>query len=110
VSTAHVDPTLPHADPVYPDSAQAAGEQGVVEVNVYVQPNGRVAKAQIVRSSGFADLDNSAMEAVLNWRFVPAARYGDPYSDWTKVEIAFRPPVAPPQPASPAPTAPASKK
>ena len=96
----HVDLTQPHTQ-VYPESAQASGEQGTVLVQVYVGPNGRVAKYNVAQSSGFGDLDNAALESVLNWRFVPAMRDGDPVSDWTVVKVVYELPQAPAQPSSP---------
>jgi protein TonB len=95
-----VDLTQPHPQPAYPDSAQLNGEQGSVLVDVYVHPNGRAAKVKVSRSSGFEDLDNAAVEGVLNWRYVPAMRDGDTVSDWATVKIDFQLP----QPAAPAPS------
>jgi protein TonB len=96
----HVDVTQPHAQ-VYPESAQANGEEGTVLVNVYVHPNGKVGKYNLAQSSGFGDLDNAALESVLNWRFVPATRDGDQVSDWTTVKIVYQLPRVPAQPSSP---------
>ena len=93
----HVDMTQPHPQP-YPDSAQVNGEEGAVLVSVYVRPNGRATKIRVDRSSGFTDLDNAAVESVLNWRFVPAMHDGDTVSDWTKVNIVYQLPRAPAQP------------
>lgn len=94
----HVDLTQPH-EQVYPDSAQLNGEEGSVLVNAYVRPNGRVSKIKVAQSSGFADLDNAAVQSVLNWRFVPAMQDGDPISDWTAVKVVYQLPRAQPQPA-----------
>ena len=94
----HVDMTQPRPQP-YPDSAQVNGEEGAVLVSVYVRPNGHPTKIRVERSSGFDDLDNAAVEGVLNWRFVPATRDGDTVSDWTKVNIIYqlpRPGAQPP--------------
>lgn len=99
-SAPHVDLTQPHTQ-LYPQSAQVSGEQGTVLVQVYVSPNGRVAKYSVSQSSGFGDLDNAALESVLNWRFVPAMRDGDPVSDWAVVKVVYQLPQAPAQPASP---------
>ena len=96
----HVDLTQPHAQ-LYPESAQASGEEGTVLVNVYVRPNGKVGKYNVAQSSGFNDLDNAALESVLNWRFVPAVRDGDLVSDWTVVKIVYQLPRLPAQPTSP---------
>lgn len=100
-SPPHVDMSQPHPQPPYPDSALAGGEQGTVLVDLYVRPNGTIEKYKVARSSGFGDLDDAAVEGVLNWHFVPAVQNGDPVSDWTTVKIVFelpQPPAA--QPAS----------
>lgn len=89
-SPAHVDLTAPHPQPPYPDSAQAVGEAGTVLLDVYVRPSGRAGKVRVSQSSGFEDLDTAAVQGVLNWRYVPALRGGDPVSDWTSVKIVFQ--------------------
>jgi TonB family protein len=100
-SPAQVDRSRPTPAPNYPDSAQAAGEQGDVLLDVYVSSAGHPRKFRVNQSSGFGDLDNAAAEAVANWQFVPAVRGGDTVSDWTTVKIHFELPKA----AEAAPTA-----
>ena len=90
----HVDLTQPHVQE-YPDSAQSSGEEGAVLVNVFVGSNGKPAKIRVAQSSGFADLDDAAVESVLNWRFVPAMRNGRPTSDWAAVKIVYQLPQLP---------------
>jgi protein TonB len=89
----HVDLSAPHNQPPYPDSAQTSGEQGVVWVDVFVRPSGRPTKIRVSQSSGFEDLDNAAVQGVLNWRFVPATRGGNAVSDWTTVKIVYQLPT-----------------
>lgn len=101
---ARVDMSRPHPQPPYPDTALANGEQGDVLVGVYVGSSGRIEKYRVAQSSGFDDLDDAALESVLNWRFIPASRDGSPVSDWTAVRIVFQLP----QPPSPAGVAPAT--
>jgi periplasmic protein TonB len=91
-SAAHVDASQPHAQPPYPDTALASGEQGDVLVGVYVSPSGQIKKFRLAQSSGFNDLDDAAVESVLGWRFVPAIRDGNPVSDWTTVKVVFQMP------------------
>jgi TonB family protein len=95
-----VDATQPHTQ-LYPESAQASGEQGTVLVDVYVRPNGQIGKYALAQSSGYGDLDNAALQSVLNWRFIPARRNGDTVPDWTIVKIVYQLPPAPAQPSSP---------
>ena len=58
--------------PKYPSSARNAGIEGVVGVKMLVGSDGRVEEATVVRSSGNADLDDTAVNAVYKWRFSPA--------------------------------------
>lgn len=96
---AHVDASAPNAQPPYPDSAMASGEQGTVLIGVYIRKSGRVEKYHVTQSSGFGDLDNAAVETVLNWHYVPATRDGEKVSDWTTVKVQFQLP----QPAAATP-------
>jgi TonB family protein len=60
--------------PVYPADAQAARVQGVVIVEVRIEPDGTVSNARILRSVSM--LDQAALEAVLQWQFVPTLLNG----------------------------------
>jgi TonB family protein len=95
-----VDLSVPHDQPPYPVSAQTGAEQGIVAVDVLVRPNGKPARIKVSQSSGFADLDNAAVQGVLNWRFVPATHSGDAVSDWTTVKIVYQLPTPTATPAS----------
>ena len=104
-TAAHVDSTKPNSEPFYPDSARAAGEQGTVLVDVLVRSSGHPSKFRVSQSSGYGDLDEAAVESVLNWHFVPATRDGDTVTDWATVKIVYQLPQAPPAalPASSSP-------
>lgn len=99
---ARIDPTQINPAPLYPADAQKRGEQGSVELAVYVGSAGQATgKVTIIKSSGFPDLDNSAIEAVLGWHYVAATdANGDTRSAWTPLRIEFRPPPPPPPPAT----------
>ena len=86
-----LDPAFQNYQPAYPDAAQVNGEQGDVALGVEVGANGRVRTVRVLRSSGFDDLDNAAIEGVMAWRYIPAVRDGEKRTEWTKVVIAFRP-------------------
>ena len=62
--------------PKYPDSAWLGREQGVVVLRLHIDPQGRVARTELRRSSGHPALDQAAMTALAQWRFVPALRDG----------------------------------
>ena len=79
------------SQPRYPSADTRLGNEGNVDVEVYVLPNGRVGDARIARSSGFERLDQSAVEeARRNWRLVPATRDGVPFPQWYKVRVTFK--------------------
>jgi TonB family protein len=58
-----------HVGPVYPPAARAAGVQGVVIVEVRIEPDGRIQHARVLRSIPM--LDQAALDAVLQWEFEP---------------------------------------
>jgi TonB family protein len=57
--------------PEYPQTARAAKVQGVVVLEGQIERDGRVCSARVLRSIPL--LDQSAIDAVLRWRFTPVA-------------------------------------
>jgi protein TonB len=76
--------------PVYPPRCLRAGIEGTVRLRVLVGENGHVQEATVYRSSGDSGLDSSALEAVQDWLFAPAARGGVPMRAWVIVPITFK--------------------
>lgn len=75
--------------PVYPRQARRAGEAGKVVLRVLVTPDGRAGEVHLRDSSGFDLLDEAAVAAVRQWRFV-AARQGDAkVAAWVIVPLRF---------------------
>lgn len=60
------------AAPVYPQALRDAGIGGRVVVRGVVGIDGRVERAEVVRSSGNSTLDNNALSAFYKWRFSAA--------------------------------------
>ncbi|HTA65492.1 MAG TPA: TonB family protein [Xanthomonadaceae bacterium] len=58
--------------PDYPHDEMAAGHEGVVMVQLVMNPDGTVKAASIAKSSGFPALDTAALNAGRIWR-IPAA-------------------------------------
>jgi protein TonB len=58
--------------PEYPPMAKRRGEQGRVLLRVTVSASGEASVVAVSQSSGYALLDQSALQAVKNWQFVPA--------------------------------------
>lgn len=58
--------------PTYPLIAKRMGQQGHVLLQVTVSETGQTVVVVVLQSSGYALLDQSAVQAVKNWQFVPA--------------------------------------
>jgi protein TonB len=85
------DPRHPLTQPPYPASYIRQGIEGNVDVEIYVQPNGRVADARVIRSSGYELFDRAAIEeARRSWRMLPALRNGQPYAQWYRLRVVFK--------------------
>jgi len=76
--------------PNYPESSRRRGEQGVVLVELFVDPSGRVAEVRLLESSGFAALDAATLGALRDWRFRPAERAGLPVAARIIHPVHFR--------------------
>ena len=76
--------------PAYPEEARRQGEQGRVLVRVLVNTLGTVDQIMLRKSSGYPQLDQSAIDTVKTWRFVPAQRAGgSSVAAWVVVPILF---------------------
>lgn len=98
-----VDATMPPAGYVAPKPAAErdlsmatyakesflAGEEGVVDLRILVRNDGSVGEVQIVNSSGSAKLDQSAQNAVRDWRYVPATVNGAAVDTWIRANIVW---------------------
>lgn len=81
---------LNNPKPPYPALSKRLGEEGVVRLNILVNPDGSVAWLEIVKSSGYARLDESARKTVQSsWKFEPARQAGKPVAAWVIVPIQF---------------------
>jgi protein TonB len=80
---------LSNPAPEYPPLSRQLREQGVVRLRVFVSADGRAEKVLLHKSSGFARLDQAALDVVWRWRFVPAQRGGMAVADWVIVPINF---------------------
>ena len=58
--------------PIYPPASMRAREQGYVVVQVLVDEKGQARTVEVVRSSGYPRLDESAVDAIRKWTFTPA--------------------------------------
>lgn len=76
--------------PVYPSTARQRGYEGDVLIAAEVRKDGRIGAVRVKRSSGYASLDDSALEAVKAWRFEPAKRMGSPVDALVEIPIRFK--------------------
>ncbi len=75
--------------PDYPALAKSMGWQGKVMLKVQVSEEGLSAAVEIEHSSGHEILDESAVEALKQWRFTPAKRGETPIASSVIVPIIF---------------------
>lgn len=80
---------LNNPPPPYPPLSKRLGEQGRVVVRVHISTDGIATRAEVQKSSGFPRLDETAIQTVLRWRYVPGKRAGVPEAMWYSVPINF---------------------
>ncbi len=76
--------------PYYPNIAKRRGIQGKVLLSVVVKADGTPLSVDISRSSGFSTLDIAALDAVKQWRFVPAKKSGQAVQASVIVPVEFK--------------------
>lgn len=75
--------------PEYPASAREARIEGTVVLNTVIDEQGRVRNPTVGESSGNADLDRAAVDAVAQWTFQPATLRGEPVEVYYTLTIRF---------------------
>jgi protein TonB len=80
---------LNNTPPAYPLAARRMGLQGRVVLHVEVLAGGGCGQINIHQSSGYAMLDNAALETVKTWRFVPARQGGSSVDKWFMIPVQF---------------------
>ncbi|MFO1334225.1 MAG: energy transducer TonB [Piscinibacter sp.] len=75
--------------PVYPRASRRNAEAGLVVVRVFVGVDGVPRQLQLLHSSGFARLDEAALEGVRQARFKPPTENGRAISGWARIPIPF---------------------
>ena len=83
-------PKLVYApDPEYTEEARRAKYEGACVISTIVDAQGNPTQVQVVRQLGMG-LDNKAVEAVKQYKFVPGMRLGKPVAVGVKIEVNFR--------------------
>ena len=73
----------------YPPAARRFQEQGQVHVRVLVDARGLPQQMDVIRSSGFARLDEAALATVRATRFKPYTENGTPLPFWVVMPLVF---------------------
>ena len=68
----------PCARMAYPAASLASGEQGTVHMSFLIDADGAVLEKNVVRSSGFPELDRATLEGMSKCEFSPAITNGKP--------------------------------
>ena len=76
--------------PVYPETAQEAGIEGVVVVQAFIDKKGRVKETIIIKGIPNTGLDEAAKEAIRKTRFRPAKQKNKKVGVWISIPINFR--------------------
>lgn len=79
---------ISHRQPEYPAAAKSDQIQGAVIVGVTIGEDGLPTDIHLVKSVR-ADLDQSALDAIKEWRYSPATKGGTPVATDMKIEVTF---------------------
>jgi TonB family protein len=77
-------------EPEYTEEARRAGIEGTVMLSVIADQEGRPASVRVIDSLKPTGLEESAMEAIKNWRFQPRILNGQPAAVPLTVQVNFR--------------------
>lgn len=79
-----------HSTPPYPPEARALAHQGTVTLELTISPEGDVVAANVLQSSGFAELDQTAVAwVVAHWKYKPAIVSGSAVTSQTEAAVKF---------------------
>lgn len=79
------------SDPVYPPISRRMSEEGLVTLLVLIGPDGSVIDAKVEKSSGYARLDQAALDgAKTRCRFKPGTVDGKPEAMWYRYRYQFK--------------------
>lgn len=81
---------LANPPPPYPASARRRGIEGAVFIDARIGAGGEARELKLATSSGDTALDLAAIDAVRDWRFVPARRGEHAVEAWVRIPLIFR--------------------
>ncbi len=79
---------ISYIPPAYPETAKAKGIQGTVVLSVVLNAEGRIASAKVLKS--IPELDQAAIDAVMQWRYEPMMANGKPRGVVFTVSVEFK--------------------
>jgi periplasmic protein TonB len=74
---------------LYPEIAKRAGIEGRVFVLAFIDETGNVADAKVIKGVGHG-LDEAALEAVKQTKFIPGKQKGEPKKVQVSIPIVFK--------------------
>jgi TonB family protein len=74
----------------YPEESRERGEEGKVELAVFLDGEGRVGKVEISRGCGYPALEKAAVDAVMNAQPFPIPERLRGHGVWISVAISFK--------------------
>lgn len=81
--------SLSNTAPAYPALSRRLGEEGRVLLDVHILADGSVGELKLKKSSGSSRLDEAAMKAVKNWKYIPARQGGQAIAFWYVQPVSF---------------------
>lgn len=74
----------------YPEAAKRLGAEGTAFIKALVDRDGSVMRVVVLRSSGCAILDTSAVQSAYEFKFSPALQNNKPVRVWIMLPLRFR--------------------
>ena len=90
VPTEKIPDFITFVKPDYPQIARLAGLEGTTVVKALVDKSGHVREAKIAKTSGYAVLDNAAVEAAFRNLYTPGIQNGYPVACWVSYRVEFK--------------------
>jgi protein TonB len=79
-----------HTTPPYPEQERRQGVEGTVTLHLSITAEGTVSNAAVVKSSGNADLDSTAVAWVIaHWKYKPALADGQPVASAADANVVY---------------------
>ncbi|MFA5496151.1 MAG: energy transducer TonB [Porticoccaceae bacterium] len=75
--------------PAYPTASRRMREQGTVLLQVLILPDGSVGEVRVKESSGYKRLDDTAIKAVKQWKYIPARQGDETIAYWYLQPLEF---------------------